>query len=94
MFVGARHCVASELEVEQLGHYEQLIELQRQIVEIAEQNAAAQRSCELLREQLHREIEAIAGPKRRIHERLREAATGVLGRWLKRTESPSPVKRP
>ena len=36
MFVGARQVQASQMEAEDLGQYQQLIELQKQIVEVAE----------------------------------------------------------
>jgi hypothetical protein len=44
MFVGARQVQASQIEAEDLGQYQQLIELQKQIVAVAEQNAATQRA--------------------------------------------------
>ena len=87
--MGARQLGASQLEAEDIGQYKQLIELQKQIVEVAEQNAAAQRRCAHLREQLDREVNALIGPRRPVHERLREAAAGVFVRWLKRTDTKS-----
>lgn len=94
MFVGARQVQASQMEAEDLGQYQQLIELQKQIVSVAEQNAATQQRCARLREQLEREFDALIGPRRPVHERLREAAAGMFGRWLKRPDAPSPAKRP
>ena len=94
MFVGARQLGASQLEAEDIGQYQELIELQRQIVEVAEQNAAAQRRCAHLREQLDREVNALIGPRRPVHERLREAAAGMFGRMLKRTDAAPDTKRP
>lgn len=81
------------MEAEELGQYQQLIELQKQIVEMAEKNAATQQRCARLREQLEREFASLAGPRRPIRSRLREAATGVLGRWLKRQDEPPGARR-
>jgi hypothetical protein len=94
MSVGARRLETSQLEGEGLGQYEQLIELQKQIVEVAEQNAATQQRCARLREQLEREFDALIGPRRPVHERLREVAAGVFGRLLRRPDAPPENKRP
>jgi len=82
------------MEAEDLGQYQQLIELQKQIVAVAEQNAAAQQRCARLREQMEREFDALIGPRRPASERLREAAAGLLGRWLKRPDESQTTKRP
>ena len=93
MFVGARQVQASQIEAEDLGQYQQLIELQKQIVSVAEQNAATEQRCARLREQLEREFDALIGPRRPVHERLREAAAGVISRLIKRPESATVAKR-
>ncbi len=85
---------ASQMEAEDLGRYQQLIELQKQIVAVAEQNAATQQRCARLREQLEREFGTLIGPRRPVHERLCEVAAGMFGRWLKRPDVPPPAKRP
>lgn len=82
------------MEAEDLGQYQQLIELQKQIVEVAERNAETQRRCARLREQLEREVNALIGPRRPAHERLREVAAGVFGRLLRRPDAPPENKRP
>ena len=84
MFVGARRLEASQLEAEDMVQYQELIDLQKQIVKIAEQNVASQQRCARLREQLDREVNALIGPRRPVHERLREAAAGIFGRLIKR----------
>lgn len=84
---------ASGTEAEELGQYQQLIELQRQIVEMAEKNAATRQRCARLREQLEREFVSLAGLRRPVRDRLREAATGVLGRLLKRPDEPPETRR-
>ncbi len=94
MFVGARQVQASQIEAEDLGQYQQLIELQKQIVAVAEQNAATQQRCERLRQQMEREFDALIGPRRPVGERLREVAAGLFGRWLKRPDTPVSAKRP
>jgi len=93
MFVGARQVQASQVEANDFGQYEQLIELQKQIVEVAEQNAETQRRCAHLREQLHREVNALVGPRRPAYERLREVAAGMFGRLVQRPEPPSDTRR-
>ena len=77
------------MKAEDIGQYKQLIELQKQIVAVAEQNAATQRRCARLREHLERELDALSGPRRPVHERLRETAAGVFGRWIKWTDTKS-----
>lgn len=94
MFVGARQLGASQFEAEDMGQYQELIELQKQIVKIAEQNAVTQQRCARLREQLDREVNALIGPRRPVHERLREAAAGMFDRLRKRPEAISAAKRP
>ena len=94
MFVGARQLGASQLEAEDMGQYQELIELQKQIVKIAEQNAVTQQRCARLREQLDREVNALIGPRRPVHERLREVAAGMFGRLVKRPDTISAVRRP
>jgi hypothetical protein len=94
MFVGARQLGASPFEAEDVGQFQELIELQKQIVRIAEQNAATQQRCELLRRQLERELEVIAAPRRAFRERLRDIATGMFGRRLTRPEQAWESKRP
>ena len=94
MFVGARQLGASQLEAEDMVQYQELIELQKQIVKIAEQNAVTQQRCARLREQLDREVNALIGPRRPVHERLREAAAGMFGRLVKRSDAIPNTKRP
>ena len=93
MFVGARQLGASQLEAEDMGQYQELIELQKQIVKIAEQNAASQQRCARLREQLDREVNALIGPRRPVHERLCEAAAGMFDRLRKRPDAMQAAKR-
>ena len=76
-----------------MGQYQELIELQKQIVKIAEQNAVTQQRCVRLREQLDREVNALIAPRRSVHERWRDAATGMFSRLIKRPESTSVAKR-
>ena len=76
-----------------MGQYQELIELQKQIVKFAEQNAVTQQRCARLREQLDREVNALIGPRRSVHERWRNAAAGMFSRLIKRPESTSVAKR-
>lgn len=76
-----------------MGQYQELIELQKQIVKIAEQNAVTQQRCVRLREQLDREVNALIAPRRSVHERLREAAAGMFSRLIKRPDAIPDTKR-
>ena len=96
MFEGARKLEASEAGAGELGHYQDLIALQKQIVEIAEQNVAAQRRCEVLRGELSREAELLLRSRRsrrRVRERLRDAATGIIERLMRRDDPAQMWKR-
>ena len=94
MFVGARQLGASQLEAEDMVQYQELIELQKQIVKVAEQNAVTQQRCARLREQLDREVNALIGPRRPVHERLREAAVGMFDRLRKRPDATRDARCP
>jgi hypothetical protein len=47
-----------------------------------------------LRKQLDREVNALIGPRRPVHERLRDAAAGMLDRLRKRPDAIPDARRP
>ena len=67
-----------------LEPYYRLVELQKQMIDLIQKNAHAKRECAALREQLAREVEALARSRRGLPERLRHFASAVLGRLLRR----------
>lgn len=62
--------MAPEPDATELEQLERLVDIQRQIVELSERNAAAERDCAALRDALREEFE---------QTRLRRS---FLGRWL------------
>jgi hypothetical protein len=78
-----------------LEPYYRLIEMQKQMIELIQQNAHTERECAALREQLAQEIEALARSRRSLPDRLRNFASGLLKRLLGRNghalhEAPGP----
>jgi hypothetical protein len=63
-----------------LEPYHRLIELQKQMVELAEAKIETERDCVVLRERLSREAEALYRSRRGIRFRLRKAGSKVLKR--------------
>lgn len=72
-----------------LEPYYRLIELQRQMMELIQQNARAERECAALRKQLLREVEALARSRRSLPERLRHSASRLFNRWPGRSDNPA-----
>ena len=71
-----------------LEPYHRLIELQKQMMDLIQQNARAERECAALRKQLLRDVEALARSRRSLPERLRASAFGAWQRWRGRTDDP------
>lgn len=71
-----------------LEPYYRLIELQKQMMDLIQQNARAERECAALRKQLLREVEALARSRRSLPERLRASAFHLLQRLRGRTGAP------
>ena len=63
-----------------LEPYYRLVELQKQMIDLIQKNAHAKRECSVLREQLAREVEALARSRRGLPERLRHFASGLFER--------------
>jgi len=70
-----------------LEPYYRLIEMQKQMIDLIQQNAHTERECAALREQLAREVEALARSRRSLPDRLRNSASGLLQRLLRRNGS-------
>ena len=68
---------------EDLGPYYRLVEMQKQMIDLIQQNAHTERECAALRDDLARELETVARSRRRLPERLRESASGLLKRLLR-----------
>ena len=58
--------------------FRQLIELQKQIIELVDQNSETERRCVLLRQQLAREAEEMFVRSRSVRHRLRRAAARLF----------------
>ncbi len=67
-----------------LEPYYRLVEMQKQMIDLIQQNAHRERECAALREQLAREVEALARSRRSLPDRLRNSASGLLQRLLRR----------
>ena len=67
-----------------LEPYYRLIEMQKQMIDLIQQNAHTERECAALREQLTREVEALARSRRGLPDRLRDSVSGLLKRLLRR----------
>jgi hypothetical protein len=65
---------------DRLELYGQLVELQKQMIDLVQQNAEAERECAQLRDQLDREAEALFRSTRTLRSRLRLAAAQLLKR--------------
>ncbi|HVU28211.1 MAG TPA: hypothetical protein VHG71_10820 [Verrucomicrobiae bacterium] len=81
--------VASDLE-----QYRRLVELQKQMIELARQNKLAAQKCDVLRERVSAEI--IVRNQKRIepHQLLREKLIGLLKRFPKFTAAESDLNQP
>jgi hypothetical protein len=75
-----RRQVAKDLEP-----YRRLVELQKQMIELAQQHQQSRRECEVLRAQVAREIAARLRQKRGLNHRLRAAVVRL--NWFNRKES-------
>lgn len=68
-----------------LEAYRRLVDLQKQMIELAQQHAQSKRECEALRAQIAQEIATNLHDKRRLHQRLRIAVSRL--NWFQRKES-------
>lgn len=84
MVRGERAMEMDKSEGKDLEPYYRLIEMQKQMIDLIQQNAHRERECAALREQLAREVEALARSRRSLLDRLRESALGRFKRLLGR----------
>jgi hypothetical protein len=73
--------------------YRRLVELQKQLIEMARQHKQARRDCDTLREQVAHEIMASLSWRGRLRQRLNRSATAWLKR-LSRLLTGAPFLRP
>jgi hypothetical protein len=71
-------------EGKDLEPYYRLIEMQKQMIDLIQKNAHAERECAALREQLAREAEALARSRRSLLDRLCKSPSDLLQRLLRR----------
>jgi len=73
----------------QVGHnlepYRRLVELQKQMIELAQQHELARRECEALRAQITNEVVGSLRDKRILNRQLRAAVSRL--NWFNRKES-------
>jgi len=84
MVRGERAIKLDKSEGKDLEPYYRLIEMQKQMIDLIQLNSHMERECATLREQLTREVEALARSRRSLPDRLRVAASGLLKRMLGR----------
>jgi hypothetical protein len=82
MVRGERAVEMDKSEGKDLEPYYRLIEMQKQMIDLIQQNAHAERECAALRVQLAREAEALARSRRSLPDRLRNSAAVLLRRLL------------
>jgi hypothetical protein len=83
-------------EDDRLELYGRLVELQKQMIDLVQQNAEVERECAQLRAHLDREAEALFRSTRTLRSRLRRAAGQLLKRRprdLAEVEAPAPVQK-
>jgi hypothetical protein len=68
-----------------LEPYRRLVDLQKQMIELAQQHEQSRRECEALRVQMAKEIAARLREKSGLHRRLRAALSRL--EWFNRKES-------
>jgi len=91
---GAVKLPVIKAEANALEPYRRLVELQKQIMELVEQNSETERQCALLREQLAREADALLWSRRAARIRLRVSTIGLLQRLFGRTFSQEAKEAP
>lgn len=69
-----------------LEPYYRLVEMQKQMIDLIQQNAHTERECAALRDQLAREVEALARSRQSLPDRLRKSASDLFQRMLRRNE--------
>jgi hypothetical protein len=89
MMGGVHRAKASQGRPGEREPYLRLIELQKQIIELSERNAAAERECNILRSQLAREKEELFRTTQSLAFRVRRSAARLLKRFRSEVRSES-----
>jgi len=93
MLQGGKRERAAGSESNDLRLYYQLIELQKQMMELVEQNAEAERKCIVLRQIVARDAEAMFLSRLGFRHRLQLSATKIVSRLLRRAAKPRQLQR-
>ena len=80
---GANEVQAEKSGIEDLEPYYRLVEMQKQMIVLIQQNAHTERKCMALREQLAQEFEAFTRSRHALPFRLRESAGLFFKRLLR-----------
>ncbi len=81
--------IAKQVADDDLEPYRQLIKIQKQLVEMAEQHEQTKRECDALRERVASELLALhENPG--VHRRLRQSAARLFQRLSRRAAKPLP----
>ena len=88
MLQGVKRERAAGSESNDLRLYYQLIELQKQMMELVEQNAEAERKCMVLRQIVARDAEAMFLSRLGFRHRLQLSATKIVNGLLRRAAKP------
>jgi hypothetical protein len=71
--------LASPSVVDELEKYQRLVELQKQIIALAQQNQRAEQACDALREQMASEVVSQAGAQRNLRQKANRALMQLPG---------------
>ena len=92
MFGGAQREPVDSSVGDDLEPYFRLIELQKQMIDLVEQNGQAQRECAALRAKLAREADELYRAHSSVGYRLRKSASSLLRRLWWREYSGRPAR--
>jgi hypothetical protein len=91
MFGGAQREPVDSSGGDELEPYYRLVELQKQMIDLVQQNEQAQRECAALRARLAREADELYRAHSSVGYRLRKSASGLLRRlWWREFSSRTP----
>jgi hypothetical protein len=86
MFQGVKRERTAGSESDDLQPYHQLVELQKQMMELVEQNADAERKCMALRQMVARDAEAMFLSRLGFRHRLKKSASKIFNQLLRRAK--------
>jgi hypothetical protein len=92
MFGGAQREPVESPGGDDLKPYYRLIELQKQMIELVQQNEQSERECTALRAQLAREADELYRAHRGMSQRLRRSASALLRRLWRRKNAARPAR--